>query len=386
MRRAAGLAVAAFAALGMLALAAATARAHVVYGTATLHRLVARADAVARVRITDAERSWSLEEGGASRPVVVAEVLEVLKAPPAAADAPALRPGGALRFAPHGHGTARYADGEEALVFLRASAGHRELGALDALEGVPWVSVQEHDDKVALTGAEGSALLEAARRYAALADLPEPEARREAFRRATLAALASPVPRLAIWAAMDLALAGDAPLVGPEDVPVLDALLASPDTPVAVRIALLTVLEERTLVDAPPRWAALLRATSGDQRVAVARAARVHPSPAVTAALLEVLAQGPPGEARAAALGLGVPGNDAAVPALASALAADDAGLRGAAVRALGAVATDAAREALARAAEAHPRPATRRRAAAELQLLEARGRPEAPGPTAAAP
>jgi hypothetical protein len=57
------------------------ARAHIVYGTTTLHQLVATSDVVARARILDAAGRVALEDPGTSRPVIEARLLEVFKGP-----------------------------------------------------------------------------------------------------------------------------------------------------------------------------------------------------------------------------------------------------------------------------------------------------------------
>ncbi len=118
-------------------------------------------------------------------------------------------------------------------------------------------------------------------------------------------------------------------------------------------------------------WARLVRVSAREERLAVVRAAAAHPSPAVTAALLEVLAGGDVDAAAAAAVSLGTPGNDAAVTPLRGALAHDEGRLRMAAIRALGRIGTARAREALALAAAFHPDPPTRRRANAEVIVVQ---------------
>jgi HEAT repeat protein len=110
-------------------------------------------------------------------------------------------------------------------------------------------------------------------------------------------------------------------------------------------------------------------------RFAVVRAVAAHPSEPVNAELLTLLASDDRQLAAAAAVSLGAPGNDAAVAPLAKLLGDEQERVRMASIRGLGRIATPEAKQALAEAAESHPDPRTRGRAAAELALL---GRREA--------
>lgn len=364
-----------------LAGAAPGAGAHVGHGTTTLSRLVAESDLVVRARVVEAQAGpLPLAGPEPGRPLVVAEVVETLKgvAPePAAAGAPAR-----VRFALHGHGVAEYAEGDDAIVFLRSLERSRELDEL-AASGLRFVSLQEHDEKAVVTGAAGEALLAAVRAYAGIAGSGGLEDRRAALRALTLELVGSPVPRLATSAARDLALLGDELTLAPADARRLAAIAENPAAPLAVRIALLAELERRRLVDAPARWAALVRESRGAGRVPAVHAAGAHPSAEVTAALLEVLRGDDSFAAEAAAVALGSPGNDEAVPALAQALADGPPRLRGTAIRGLVGVDTPAARTALASAAAGHADPATRRQAAAALARLPAA--PDQPRPSSPA-
>ncbi len=101
------------------------------------------------------------------------------------------------------------------------------------------------------------------------------------------------------------------------------------------------------------------------------RASAAHPSEPVTAELLALLANDDHQLVSAAAVALGTPGNDAAVAPLAKLLASDESRVRMAAIRGLGRVATPRAREVLVKTAAAHPDASTRRRAGAEVRLLD---------------
>lgn len=345
------------------ALAASPARAHVVYGTATLRGLVLESDLVAHVRIVDPGAEVALTE-----PVVVAEPLEVFKGAHAE---------GLLRFVQHGHGVPVYQKGDEVALFLQRIARSRELAAWKG--PVEWVSIQE-GAALALGGESGADAAAALRSYAAIEALPE-AARPPALRRTTVDLLASPHAALASSAVRDLALAGDALPIGREDLPRLEPIVAGGAAPIGVRIALLSELERRRLAPGPPRWVRLVRETSGPDRLAVVRAAGAHPSRELTSELVALLAGDDELLVCAAAVALGAPANDAAVEPLAALLASGSARVRMAALRGLGGVGTGAARAALEVAAGSHADPATRRRARAEAQRLRGPVQPGAEGP-----
>jgi len=355
-RAAVGLTVAA-----ILAVAAEPGLAHVVYGTPTLSSLTQESDMVARVRIIDPSSDVPLADPLAREVVVVVEVLELLKGGYAKER---------VRFVQHGHGSPEYEKGEEVAVFLKRLERSRELGGSAAASRIRWVSEQEAGSKFALDARVRADFVAAVRAYAQLAVLA-PEARPEALHRITLKLLASPHPVLASSALRDLVMAGDASLLSARDMPTLEPLLASSATPIGVRIGLLVELERRGLVDGPPRWARLLRTTTGEDRFAVVRASAAHPSEPVTAELRALLASDDSLLVAAAAVSLGTPGNDAAVAPLAKLLKSDESRVRMAAIRGLGRVATPGAKQVLVKTAAEHPDAATRRRAGAEVRLLD---------------
>jgi hypothetical protein len=327
-------------------LAAAEPRAHVVYGTTTLRGLVRESDVVARVRILDPGALLPLEE-----PVVVAEVVERIKGNPGE---------GPLRFVQHGHGVPLYVRGQDVALFAQRIERSRELASLAG--PVAWVSIQEG---VAL--ASDAELLEALRAYAAIERLPA-SAQPQALGRLTVELLGSADPSLASSAVRDLALAPEGGIVGAADLPALERVLASEATAIGVRVALLSELERRSLVEGPPRWSKLLRETSGADRIDVVRAVAAHPSPAVTRELSSLLRDDDARTVAAAAISLGVPGNDAAVEPLTALLSSPHAGIRMAALRGLERIGTPGASASLRRAAATHPDAATRRRASAAVR------------------
>ena len=345
----------------VLAFAAGPARAHVVYGTPTLSLLTQESDLVARVRIIDPLSRVPLPDPLAREVVVVAEVLELLKGS---------YPEKRVEFVQHGHGSPEYEKGEEVAVFLKRVERSRELGEGAAASRIRWVSEQEAGSKFALDARVRADFAAAVRAYAQLGVLA-PEARLEAMHRITLERLSSPHLMLASSALRDLVMSGDASLLSARDLPLLEPLLTSSATAIGVRMGLLVELERRGLVDGPPRWARLLRTTTGEDRLAVVRASAAHPSEPVAAELRALLANDDTLLVAAAAVSLGTRGNDAAVAPLAKLFASDESRVRMAAIRALGRVATPAAKQVLMKTAADHPDAATRRRAAAEVRLLE---------------
>ncbi len=351
---------AALIAVALLA-AAIPVRAHVVYGATTLRLLSFESDLVARARIVDPAAELVLEAPRLREPVVVAELLEIFKGAHA---------GDRVRFVQHAHGAPLYEKGDEVLVFLQRIERSRELATSGLAAQIQSASLQETEERFVLDAGNRDAYSGAVRGYVALEQLPA-AARLEQLRRITVQLLASRDADLAGSALRDLVLAGNVSLVTRDDLPVLEPLIGSAATPIGVRIGLLAELERRGLLDGPARWAALVRTTSGADRLAAVRAAGAHPSDVVAAQLTPLLAGDDPLLASAAAVALGAPGRANAVAPLAEALGSPQPRVRSAAVRGLGKIATPGAREALAKAAATHPDPPTRRRAAAEVQLLD---------------
>jgi len=350
----------------VLLLCAFGARAHVVYGTKTLHGLIAEADLVLRARIVAVEEDLAALGGapGASRPTVEAEVLEVLKG---GLDAPR------VRFAQHGHGVVQFEPGGETLLFLIGIARSRELDALGQAGSHAWVSLQEHEDEYPLDAPTRDRLLAVAQAYVVADTAASSEARQAALRRATLGLLTSGDPRLAASAVRDLVLAPGASLVGPEDGPALLAVLDDPKISMGVRVALLVELERRGIVEGPPLWLRLLSAEAPPRDRAIAiRAAAGSASGPVRARLIALVADPDVEVAAAAAAALGTRGSRDAVAPLTGALARESESVRMSAIRGLGRIATPEAERALETAASSHPDPETRRRARAEVRKLGA--------------
>lgn len=338
--------------------------AHLAVSRRSLRMLIVEADLVIHARLVQVDEVVVAEghEGSSRRPASSAEILEVIKGPAVA--------GETILFAQHGHGVAQYQRGDHALLFLRDLSRSRELRDLRAAGALRWYSDQEHDDDYVLDPQLRSATLAAARRYAAIEEML-PDQRNRALRRITVELLASREPRLARSALRDLALSTDSELVTERDVPSLVGVVDDAKTPIEVRVGLLAVLERRGWLDGGKRWARLLRTTRGPDRLAVIPAAGAHPSPEVHAELVAILAESDVATRVAAAVALGSPGNDAAVRPLSRALASEDPRLAMAAIRGLGRVGSEQAREVLRSAAASHPDPGVRRRAQAEIHLLE---------------
>jgi HEAT repeat protein len=188
------------------------------------------------------------------------------------------------------------------------------------------------------------------------------------MRELTVKLLASPDPRLSSSAVHDLALADAAsPILTAQDLPALEKILWSGSTPIGVRVALLSELERREILPGSPQWVRLLRETRGEDRIAVVRAAAAHPSDPVTQELIGLLANDDVLLVSAAAISLGVPGNEKAVAPLAKLLGSSQERVRMSVIRGLGRIGTPSAQAVLAKTAASHPDPATRRRAGAEV-------------------
>ncbi|MGH7894711.1 MAG: hypothetical protein ACREQL_08580, partial [Candidatus Binatia bacterium] len=208
---------------------ASPARAHVVFGTPSLHELVRDADLVVRVRIAAARATIRPQDARVQRPVVDAVVLEMLHGERVSR----------VTFVPHGHGAAEYHDGEEALVFLRRLDRVPELAATPLVGRVRWASLQETTDKIPLGPRTRAVWTDAARRYLAADALADPAKRHAALRETTITLLGSRDPRLAASALRDLVSAGDVPLVTAADVPRLEELLDRAMLPITVRVGML---------------------------------------------------------------------------------------------------------------------------------------------------
>jgi hypothetical protein len=334
--------------------------AHVVYGRPSLADLVAGADVVARARIERGAAATALGEGGEARPLVTAELLEVFKGD--------VDPG-EVRFAQHGHGVAAFVPGDEVLLFLRAIERSRELAELAATSRVRWVSFQEPGAELSLDEGSSAAFVEAVKGYVAAQAAAEPGAALAAWRELTFRLLRSPEMRLAESALRDLVTRGGQ-LVTRDSLPAVAPVIDDLAAPIGIRLGVLAELERLGLVDGPPRWAALLESVEPPALVAVVRAAGAHPSAPVNRQLMRLLEAADADVAEAAAIALGVPGNQQAVAPLANALRLGEPRLSMAAIRGLGRIGTPAARAALEAAARDHPDETVRRRARAEVRRL----------------
>jgi hypothetical protein len=284
-----------------------------------------------------------------------------------------------VRFAQHGHGVASFEPGVEVVVFLRSVGRTRELELVAAAGALDWVSLQEHDDEWALPAGSREAVARAVQGYAALE--ADPARRMAGLHQLTLELLVSDEPRLAATALQDLVRAGDALALAADDLPLLEPLLGDPLRPIGLRAGLLAELARRGLVQGDAHWVRLVDTARAEELPTALRAAGAHPGPAVTARLVRALEGDAGPAAEAAAVALGTPGNAAAVAPLARALARGGPRLRMAAIRGLGRIGLPEAHAALSEAAGGHPDPTARRRAAAELRVIEGHARRAAPRP-----
>ncbi len=291
-------------------------------------------------------------------------VLAVIKGP--------AKPQERLRFAQHGHGAPQYRTGDEFLLFLRKLSRSRELSGMASTHDLEWYSSQEQNDAYVLASSGRQATVAAARRYAVIELMP-PDRRTKALHEITVKLLRSRHPRLWKSALRDLATAPVSPLVTIGDIPGLLRVVDDGQRPIELRIGLLTELDRRGLIEGESRWVQWLRTTRGSDRLPVIEAAGSHASPTVSAELVRILKGTDLTLGAAAAVALGSRGHDEAVEPLCEALASEDARLAMAAIRGLGNIGTPDATHALREAAESHPDSKVRRRAQAELRLLDSR-------------
>ena len=340
---------------------------HIVMGTKSLHLRVVEADLVVRARVINPEFVFVSADGKSKRRLVEIEIVEELKG-----KAGAKR----IRFAQDGHEVAQYRVGQEALFFLKPISKSRELRALAVPGGPTHVSGQEHNERFVLEGPYGPVLLSATRALARSEATTNGSKRVALIRSATLDLLTSGDPQLGASALASLVMTPDAALVTAADLPRLEKLIANPDISIGLRAGLISELDRRGLIDGSVYWLALLKNARPPEFSAAIRVAGVHPSEAVNAFLLGLLAD-PNTETEIAAecaMALGTPGNDSAVGPLAHALMNGEPRLRNAAIRGLGQIGGPEARKALEHAAETHPDAATRRRARAKMRSGGAEG------------
>lgn len=304
-----------------------------------------------------------VEEPVFDRPTVEAEVIEVLKGSLATKG---------IRFVQHGHGVAAFEPGREYLLFLVGVSRVRELDKLAGTSPIRWVSRQEHDQAYPVDAKTSEALLAAARAYAASEQTTGAEARIALLQSGTLSLITSGDTRLAASAIRDLVAAPDLELVTLDDRPALLAVVDDASTAIGVRVALLSELERRQLIEGQTRWLALLAddAPSADL-VAAIRAAGSDGRAPIRARLAALLKSDRVEVAAAAAAALGQPGDASMVAALSSALTHPSSRVRNAAIRGLGATRTPEAIQVLQETGKNHPDATTRRLANAEAKKLD---------------
>jgi hypothetical protein len=322
-------------------------------------------------------RTWSQAGGGDRQDYYRVRVLDVIAGSPPEAEQ--------IDFFPHAEGAPRFRAGERALLFLERTELRPEFASLAAR--FPWFSVQAAGEEWSLEGAEGAAVLDAARawaRWLAGADAGAPDH----LRALLLRQLGSPVARLRRDALLELVRARDLPgvLDAPGDAAAFAALLAGGTLPVAERLTLLQLLEGRPGFDPNPVWEALFASQLEPREwSAVLRVAGRDDAPGLSARIGELLAAPDPALRRAAAEALADPRHAARVGALAKLAAGADDGAARAAIQALAAIATDEALQALRLTAQrGDPRRARWARAAlrrAERSPAPGARRTGGPGP-----
>lgn len=234
----------------MLVLASTSANAHVLFDRSTLRQWNAESAAVAVVRFESDVQMWRAGDGSDRQEFFRVRVLETLTG--------ALPPG-PLDFFPHAEGFPSFRAGDRALLFLERTADRVEFATLAAR--FPWYSAQGAGQEWKLPdGAEGDAIVELAKRLAALrAARPAPDAR-NALRDHLLAELSSGVPRLRMDAISELILARGWPgFLDAETTPAFATFTASRALPATERLALVRLLDGAPGFDADARLLALTR-------------------------------------------------------------------------------------------------------------------------------
>ena len=383
--RAPGLAVALMLGLVVALAVSVAASAHVIMGTRSLHLRVVEAKLVVRGRVIDPEAVFVSPDGQTRRGLVEIEILEVIKGSVGsvgsgessdAAPDDRIDDLPRIRFAQDGHDVPRYARDQEALFFLAPIAASLELRSLAVPKGPTHVSSQEHGEVFVLDTPQAPTLLSAVRAYSASESAPTGKERVALIRQATLELLTSGDAQLGTSALSSLVLTPQAALVTSADLPRLEKVLADPGVSIGFRAGLAAELERRGLIEGDAVRLGLLRNARPAERASAIRAVGAHPSEAVTAYLVALLAdpETAPGIAAEAAMALGASRSSAAVGPLAAGLTNAEPRVRNAAIRGLGQIGGSKAKQALEGAASAHPDAATRRRAQAELRSVEARG------------
>jgi hypothetical protein len=349
-------------------LLASAARAHVLYDRATLRQYVQHSAVAFVAEFASGPLLWVAPDASDRQEYFRVRSVEVLRG----ATPPEL-----FEFFPHAEGFPSFQAGDRALVFLERTETRPEFAPLAAR--FPWFSVQESGEEWKLEGADGEATLSLARGYADLADAGD-AALLPGLRALQVRALGSPSPALRAEARADLiALRGAAGFFGSkDDVAPFAAIVTSPATPLAERIALARLLEGATGFDAASAFQSFVaEPRSRDDTLSLVRVYATSPDPAVAAWILARLEAPDPGVRREAAIALGRGRRPEHVAALGRAAGDPDGDVARAAIGALGAIGDPAAREALGGVRDADD-PRRTRWAAAELRRLDLRGRAEA--------
>jgi hypothetical protein len=225
--------------------------AHILYERATLREWTQQADLVVVAEFATGAQVWRAPDGSDRQDWFQVRIVETLRG-----DAAGL--GETLDFFPHAEGFPAFQRGDRALLFLGRSGERSEFAELASR--FRWVSGQGAGHEWILSGADGHAIVEIARRWIALQrDATGNSA--AAFRDRLLAELASGVAALRTDALRELIVARSVP--GFLDVATTAAFAdwaAAPGLPASQRLALVRMLDGAPGFDANQQ----LRALAGE--------------------------------------------------------------------------------------------------------------------------
>ncbi len=347
-------------------------RAHVVVSRATLRQHLQHADHVVSAEFLEDRRTARFGAAGRQdvQRIRIEEVLDSGRAPAVSAASPIA--GAEIEIFFHAEGAPAYRRGDRALLFLQATAGHREVAAwADAL---PWVSLQSPGEEWRLEGAAGQLVLGQARDW--LAWQARSASDDEGFGALVATGLRSGVESLEADAVAEL-LRWSAAHEGRIPAATVDALagiVSESALDARRRVVVLRAIEPALGTRASDLWSQLLEGRrSADETVELARLLAGIDDPTVGRWLRARLAASDPGVRRAAWRGFerrARPGN---LAELATGSLDPDPVVARAAIRGLGRLESADARRALSRVAVGDDPERARWAAAALRRAIPAR-------------
>ncbi len=323
------------------------ARAHVVVQRPGLRHLLQTSAAAVVVEVVSPLRMWEAPDGADRQEFFTVRALETIAGTP---------PPARFDVFPHGEGMPAWKQGDTALLFVERTASRPEFASLAAR--FPYFTVQESGQEWRLGGADGAAVLTAARSYHALSGKSATEAA-PALRRLLLQGLRSGAPPLREDAMAELVRAQSVPgffatfFPLPADLAPFTALIErKAGLPLTTRVALARILGGVHGFDAPGAVRTMTEEPlPAEEKLQLVRIAGAAPDAGISAWLAGLLASPEPLLRREAAYALGHPWHAQQAGALARTLQDPDPGVARAAIRALGSIETPEATAMLQRVA-----------------------------------